>query len=1205
MSTRPAKPPPSCPNPETLGKLLRDELSGPEASPVEEHVGDCPGCQQELHRLVGSVPGLSGPLPERCPHTLHSHPADVGEAQKRGHAADEEPPVLPGHEPLGRIDGGGMGVVWRVRDLDFQRILAVKVMKSGECHNPRAVRRFLAEARITGQLAHPSLVPVHAQGRLADGRPYYTMKLVEGETLAALLARPDAAGRQAEMLRVFTQVCQAVAYAHTRGVIHRDLTPANVMVGAFGEVQVVDWGLAKMLDKETGRQGDQEREASSVSLSPCLPVSLSHETQAGTVMGTLRYMPPEQARGEVGLLDRRCDVFNLGAILCELLTGEPPYRCGSREELRRQAANGELADAWARLDGCGAEEELVCLAKACLAPNREERPADAGAVAGAMVAYQARAEQRLRRMDMERCEAQVRAREERNRRRLASALAAAVLAGLVGLAIGTALLAKKNQQLIAANGQLDVARTEAVNKGDQAARARDRTFQALDAMTSSVTGDSLETQRVITAEQKQFLNGVLSYYEEFAKEQGDDEATRRRVAAAAQRVGTIHYRLGFVAAAVRAYEQARDSIEKLAADSPGVPQYRRELATNHSNLGVLLHELGKRPEAEAAFRQALALRARLAADFPEVHEYRRGVAGAHDNLGTLLVKSGRYPEAEAAYRRALGIREKLTADHPAVSEHRQNLAVTFVNLGNLLLELGKRPEAEEAYRKAVAILEKLAADSPGLPDNRRELAGGHNNLGALLRELGKRPQAEAAYRKALALLEKLAADSPGVAKYRRELAGSHNNLGNLLRELGRRPEAEEAYRQALALRTKLAADSPDVPQHRRDLAASFKSLGALLRELGRRPEAEVAYRKALALLEKLAADYPGVAEYRQELASIHNNLGNLLRGLGRRPDAEEAHRKALALRTRLAADFPNSLQYRQDLASSHNNLGNLLRGLGERSEAEAAFRQALALQEKLAADSPAPRFRRDLAGSLVNLGLLLGDLDRPREAEAAHRKALALLEKLAADYRDVPEYRARLAAGQVNLGHLLYKHGKATEALASYDRAITLLKPLAEAAPRRAVERQFLRNAHRGRAVALVGLERPSDALADWDRAVDLSSAEEKAMVRADRAYCLVLAGQVERAVAEAADLAKSAVGDGRRLYQLACVYALAAGGQDEKNREVYVQNALQLLRRAVAGGFKDAEQLKKSADLKLLRDRAEFREVLAEVEERLKKAQE
>jgi hypothetical protein len=223
MFTRPAATSPPCPNPETLGKLLRDELTWAEASSVEQHVGACHGCQQMLQGLVGSLPD---PL----------SPATKPEAR----AADEEPPGLPGHALVSRIDAGGMGVVWRVRDLEFHRPLAVKVIKSGLCDSPPAVRRFLAEARITGQLAHPSIVPVHAMGRLSDGRLYYTMKLVEGETLAARLrSRPGSAPWQAEMLRVFAQVCQAVAYAHVRGVIHRDLKPGNVMVGAFGEVQVI------------------------------------------------------------------------------------------------------------------------------------------------------------------------------------------------------------------------------------------------------------------------------------------------------------------------------------------------------------------------------------------------------------------------------------------------------------------------------------------------------------------------------------------------------------------------------------------------------------------------------------------------------------------------------------------------------------------------------------------------------------------------------------------------------------------------------------------------------------------------------------------------------------------------------------------------------------------------------------------------------
>src|SRR5262249_35844717 len=169
-----------------------------------------------------------------------------------------------------------------------------------------------------------------------------------------------------------------------------------------------------------------------------------------------------------------------------------------------------------------------------------------------------------------------------------------------------------------------------------------------------------------------------------------------------------------------------------------------------------------------------------------------------------------------------------------------------------------------------------------------------------------------------------------------------------------------------------------------------------------------------------------------------------------------------------------------------------------------------------------------------------------------------------ADFPAVPAYRSQLAASQVAFGHLLSDGDQAAEALAWYDRAIALLKPLVEAEPRLAVERHFLRNAYWGRGRALDKLGRPAEAIADWDQAVELAPAPEKAEMRAGRAPSLVRAGQVERAVAEAADLAKAPDADADQLYDLACVYALTAG-KDEANREGYVANALQLLRRAVA----------------------------------------
>jgi serine/threonine-protein kinase len=257
------------------------------------------------------------------------------------------------------------------------------------------------------------------------------MKLIAGRTLADLLAqRPSSAHDLPRFLGIFGQVCQTVAYAHSRGVIHRDLKPLNVMVGAFGEVQVMDWGLAKVLDDRRVAGGADDAGAV-VTVRTSTP-GLS--SQAGVVLGTPAYMAPEQARGEVESLDECCDVFGLGAMLCVILTGQPPYSGSTGEEIHLQATRGDVAEALERLGRCGADAELVALCRECLAPECEARPAHAGVVADRLAAYQAGVQERLRRAELERARAEVKAREERRRRRLAVSLAAAVL--LLALAGG-------------------------------------------------------------------------------------------------------------------------------------------------------------------------------------------------------------------------------------------------------------------------------------------------------------------------------------------------------------------------------------------------------------------------------------------------------------------------------------------------------------------------------------------------------------------------------------------------------------------------------------------------------------------------------------------------------------------------------------------------------------------------------------------------
>ena len=269
-----------------------------------------------------------------------------------------------------------MGAVLRGRDAALNRDLALKVLLDQHRDRADLVDRFVEEAQICGQLQHPGVVPVYELGTLPDLRPFFAMKLVKGETLAALLAgRESPADDLPRFLSIFEAVCQTVAYAHARGVIHRDLKPSNVMVGSFGEVQVMDWGLAKVLP----RDGQPAREPKAQPVNETVVSTLrtrgdSDLSEAGSVLGTPAYMAPEQARGETEAIDRRADVFALGSILCEILTGSPAFGGDSAIEILRAAGRADTAAAIDRLARCEADDELIALARDCLAAESERPP---------------------------------------------------------------------------------------------------------------------------------------------------------------------------------------------------------------------------------------------------------------------------------------------------------------------------------------------------------------------------------------------------------------------------------------------------------------------------------------------------------------------------------------------------------------------------------------------------------------------------------------------------------------------------------------------------------------------------------------------------------------------------------------------------------------------------------------------------------------
>ncbi|MFM2246377.1 MAG: hypothetical protein RL071_2451 [Pseudomonadota bacterium] len=304
-----------------------------------------------------------------------------------------EPPLIAGrYALLGTLGQGGMGVVYKVRDQQLRSMMAMKVIRPELQVGAAALARFVEEAQATAQLQHPGVVAVHELGRLADGRLYFTMEMVQGRTLrdvlldlhaaTALSGSWAAAGAWSlrRVLSAFHQACLTVAYAHARGVIHRDLKPENIMLGEFGEVRVLDWGLARVLGRAAGTVDEQASGA--VDLSPLGRVR-AMATQVGSVAGTLAYMAPEQARGEIHRIGAQTDVFALGATLYHILCGEPPF--GGTTAAALAAARAGRVPVLRPL--AETSPALLGLLRGALAADQRDRPADAGVLAAGLGAW--------------------------------------------------------------------------------------------------------------------------------------------------------------------------------------------------------------------------------------------------------------------------------------------------------------------------------------------------------------------------------------------------------------------------------------------------------------------------------------------------------------------------------------------------------------------------------------------------------------------------------------------------------------------------------------------------------------------------------------------------------------------------------------------------------------------------------------------------
>jgi serine/threonine-protein kinase len=936
------------------------------------------------------------------------------------------PPPVANRYVLGeKIAQGGIGVVYRTTDKVLGREVAVKVLQEKHDVGSSVACRFADEARIAAQLQHPAIPPVHDLGTLQDGRPFLAMKLIKGETLAALLdARPNPAHDRGRFVAVFEQVCHALAYAHAHSVIHRDLKPANIMVGSFGEVQVMDWGLAKILGSQERTQPEADPDATTApTVVRSLRDSDGSDTQAGSVLGTPAFMPPEQAVGAVGKIDARSDVFGLGAILAVILTGEAPFSAGSTETTRVLAAQGQVDECYTRLDQCGAAPELVALCKECLRPRQEERPPDAGAVAKAVAQLRVAAEERARQAELERVQAEIKAKAERKARRLTGALVASVVCLVVAILAGFALLQKKKAEQQA---RVDLALREAEVLHEDANRAGDdlaRWGKARDAAQAAerllADGQDEESRRrvaalveSVTAEaqaaknDQELLDKVIEIRSAKADENGS-RSTELAYAAAFRDAGLDFSKMPPAEAGAKIKSRPSAVAVALAAALDDWAAVRRE---------------GQRDRAGA---DQLTQAARVADPDPWRNQLRNALelAQKQQRLEALhgLMRSANFDDLPPVSLNLLGSALGDSGDPQAAekvlrqAQHRYQGDVGLnYNLAQSLEKLGRREEAIRFYTAAGSIRPETAHELAHALQKKGELGEAiavfqemarrqpHNGrhfmcLGSVLQEQERVQEAAVAFDKAIAAIRKEIAQKP-------EDDHLHHILGAALHWQGKLNEAVEEYQEAIRLQ-------PNQGSHHNDL-------GKTLMRQGKFDQAMEEFRASI----RLQAD----------LSGPHHDLGCIL--------CDNKHDYAEA-----AAEFREAIRLQPDNARSHYCLGIALEHLRKEDEAISEYREAI-------------RFQPAYAKPLFKLAPILRDQGKPDEAIALYKSALLLqpdsallhndfgwvlqqqqkINEAISEYREAirlqPDYNVAL----VNFARILRGRGKEDEAIAAYSKAIQL-----------------------------------------------------------------------------------------------------------------------------------------------------------------------
>jgi tetratricopeptide (TPR) repeat protein/tRNA A-37 threonylcarbamoyl transferase component Bud32 len=754
-------------------------------------------------------------------------------------------PAVPGYEVLGELGRGGMGVVYKVRQPRLNRVAALKMILAGDHAGPEDAARFLGEAEAVARLHHPNIVQVFACGD-HDGHPYFEMEYVPGGSLADRLDGTPWPPREAA--RLVETLARALDEVHRLGVVHRDLKPANVLLAADGTPKVADFGLAKWLDGESGL------------------------TRTDHVLGSPSYMAPEQAEGKAGAVGPAADVYSLGAVLYELLTGRPPFKAATALETLEQVKSAEPVAPRRLQPKLPRDLETVCLK--CLRKEPSRRYDSAADLAEDLRRFGAGEPVRARPVGvMERgwrwC------RREPALTALAAALMAASVVGCLGVATqwlraeGHLGVVLHQRALLEADVRREVAARLALEKAharEQEARRRaQQRFQlgmkAVDGYSALAREDELRTDPRLEGLRKRLLGTALGFYTELQK--------------------------------------------SLEADPTA--QARYQLSDAYGQVASLHEEMGARREALAAHQRSLALRETLAAAEPANQRLQASLARSHVWTGRALREVGRLDEAARSVGRGLAIEEVLVRDHPTNTQYKGELAWSLHNLGLTRGQMGRADEAVRLLERSAAIREDLARVEPANPRRQSDLAQCQTELGSAYDDVGRPDESLRWIGRAAATLDELVRAHPEDDRSRASLARCLATLGAHLRRAGR-PGAELPSERSVAIREALVRDHPTSVPHQTDLVWGYLFRATVRAGSGRRDEALSDIHKAEQLLERSAEVSP-LTLYNLACAYAQCSAAGR-RGEGALSPAERTERKAYGDRAMIKLSRAVTSDYR-------------------------------------------------------------------------------------------------------------------------------------------------------------------------------------------------------------------------------------------------------------------------------------------------------